>query len=92
MGLKLKYLSLNLLLLCRILGKTTNWIDIYSISLVYVYVYIKGTVGRYGSCAITYYFTACEIITELKVWVILRYLLKMACNIHSLVHGQLGRP
>ena len=40
MGLKLKYLSLNLLLLYWILGKTTNWIDIYSISLVYVYMFI----------------------------------------------------
>ena len=36
----------------------------------------KGTVRRYGSRAITHYFTASEIITEPKVCVILRYLRK----------------
>ena len=37
---------------------------------------VNGTVSRYGSHAITRYFTGCEIITELKVYVILQYLCK----------------
>ena len=53
---------------------------------------IKGAVCKYGSHAIMHYFTASEIITEPKVYMILRYFLKMVRNMHGLVHGQLGRP
>ena len=58
---------------------------------LYSAIMFKGTMCRYGSRAIMHYFTGSEIITKLKVYVVLQYLCKEDRDGADNTRGQAGR-